>query len=197
MSQAAKIIVINHLTLDGVYQAPARGDEDTRGGFSQGGWAKAGEDPKVQSVIGKYMGSGWSLLVGSTTYEDLHEGWQVRQPDHRMTKALTGVQKFVASRDANYELPWDNSTLLSGDAVDTIAKLKTEHDKPLIIFGSGVLARSLMERGLIDEFVLIIHPLVLGEGRRFFDNAPFAKLALIDEVTTDTGVLVATYKRAD
>jgi len=192
---SCRIVAIEHLTLDGVYQAPARADEDTRDGFKHGGWAMAGNDPKMQEVIGTYMSGGWSLLAGKTTYEDLYEGWPVRQPSSPMTQALTSVHKFVASHDSHYKLPWQNSTLLAGEATETVAELKKNHDKALIIFGSGVLVRSLMQRGLVDELVLMIHPLVLGEGRRFFDNgAPLTKLISAGEVTTDGGVIIATYR---
>ena len=177
-----KVVAVEHLTLDGVYQAPGRPDEDTRDGFRYGGWGSvAGNDKKIQEAMSRHMDGGWSLLVGSTTYEDLYEAWPARQPSHPMTKALTNVQKFVASHNPNYRLPWENSILLEGDATDAVAKLKKKHDKTLIIFGSGVLVRSLMQQDLIDEFLLMIHPLVLGEGRRFFDsNTSFTKLMLTD-----------------
>lgn len=192
---SCKIIAIEHLTLDGIYQAPAGADEDVREDFKYGGWSNTGNDPKMQEIIGQYMMSGWSLLVGRTTYEDLFEGWSVRQPSSPMTLALTNVQKFVTSRHATYQPAWANSSVLVGDATETVAKLKREHDKTIIIFGSGVLISSLMKKGLVDEFVLMIHPLVLGEGRRFFDNAaPFTKLRLSTEMTTNTGVIVSTYK---
>ena len=196
MAQTCKVVAIEHLTLDGVYQAPARTDEDKRGGFKHGGWSVATDDPQMQQVISQYMGGGWSLLAGSTTYEDLYEGWHVRQPENPITKALTTAQKFVASHEADYKLPWENSTLLKGDAADAVAELKVNYDKTLIIFGSGVLVRSLMERGLVDEMVLMIHPVVLGEGRHFFDDAPFTQFTLMDEATTETGVMVSTYKLA-
>lgn len=191
----AKVIAIEHVTLDGVYQAPARVDEDGRGGFGHGGWSTATDAPETtQGVIGKYMRAGWRLLVGKTTYEDLYEGWHVRQPEHPMTQALTKVQKFVASRDRTYRAAWDNSTLLEGEVSEAVAELKGQGGTPLIIFGSGVLVRSLMAKELVDEFVLMIHPLVLGEGRRLFDQAPFAKFKLADQVKADTGVIVATYR---
>jgi dihydrofolate reductase len=190
-----KIIAIEHLSLDGVYQAPARTDEDRRDGFKHGGWSNATEAHEAtQGAVAKYMQKGWRLLAGQATYEDLYEGWHVRQPEHPMTKALTQVQKFVASRDADYKPAWDNSTLLKGDATEAVAKLKEEGGIPIIIFGSGVLVRSLMEKGLVDEFLLMIHPVVLGEGRKFFDDAPFTNLKLTDEVTADTGVIIATYQ---
>lgn len=157
----ASIVAIEHLSLDGVYQAPARADEDTRNGFKHGAWSRASDDPQMQQIIAKYMKGGWSLLAGTTTYQDLYEGWHVRQPSHPMTQALTQTHKFVTSRNAAFQLPWENSTLLAGDATTTVAKLRGEHTKTLIVFGSAVLVRSLMQRGLVDEFVLMIHPLVL------------------------------------
>jgi len=196
-SESCKVVAIEHLTLDGVYQAPARQDEDARDGFQYGGWSIAGSDLKMQETIGGYMVGGWSLLAGRTTYEDLFEGWSVRQPSSPMTKALTNVRKFVACHDSNVQLPWENSTLLAGEATEAVAKLKKEHDKTLVVFGSGILVRSLMKHDLVDEFVLMFHPLVLGKGRRFFDqDTPFTKFKLASESMTNTGVVVAKYQLA-
>jgi dihydrofolate reductase len=197
MLEGGKIVAIEHLTLDGVYQAPGRSDEDGRGGFQHGGWSKPTDAPETtQAAISTYMAGGWRLLAGRTTYEDLYEGWHVRQPDHPMTKALTNVQKFVASRNSKQELVWQNSTLLAGEAADAVAVLKKQGGTPLIIFGSGVLVRSLMERRLVDELVLMIHPLVLGQGQRLLDDAAFTKLELVTAVPAPTGVIVATYRLA-
>jgi dihydrofolate reductase len=190
------IVAIEHLTLDGVYQGPARPDEDTRDGFTHGGWgAAAGSDPKLQAAIGAHMGDAWSLLVGRVTYEDLYGFWPKQAPNP-MTDALNNVEKFVASHNPDYPLPWQNSTLLQGDAAEAVAKLKKEHDKTLVIFGSGVLVRSLIEYGLIDELVLQLHPLLLGKGRRLFEDTPHTKLKLSDSVTMDSGLIVATYQPA-
>jgi len=179
----SRIIAIEHLTLDGVMQAPGRADEDTRDGFDYGGWARATDDPEMQKVIGKSMLAGWSLLTG------------VQQPAHPVTQALTNVQKFVISRDPGYKLSWANSILLAGDAAETVSRLKKEHDKTLIIFGSGLLVRSLMPLNLIDEYISQIHPLVLGKGRCLFEKgSPFTKARLTDFVTTDTSVIIATYQ---
>jgi dihydrofolate reductase len=193
--QTAKVVAIEHLSLDGVYQAPARADEDPRGNFKHGGWSTATDAPETtQAAIAAYMKGGWRLLAGKTTYEDLYEGWHVRQPGNPMTVALTNVQKFVASHDPHYNLAWENSTLLEGDAVDAVATLKGSGGTPLLIFGSGELVRTLMTKQLVDELVLMIHPVLLGEGRRFFADAPFTTFKLIDEVTAKTGVMVGTYQ---
>ena len=189
----SKVVAIEHVTLDGVMQAPGRPDEDTRDGFEYGGWARAGNDPAMINAIGARMGDAWSLLVGRTTYEDFAEVWPKRPPNP-FTDALNAVQKFVASTTLTEPLPWQNSMLLKGDAADAVAELKTKHDKTLVIFGSGKLVQSLMRRKLIDEFVLQIHPLVLGKGRRLFsDGSSFTNLSLVDSVTISTGVIVATY----
>jgi dihydrofolate reductase len=191
----SKVVVIEHLTLDGVMQGPARPDEDPRDGFEYGGWAAATNDPAMQKVIGARMGSSWSLLVGRTTYEDFAKVWSNQSQPNPFTEALDKVEKFVASTTLSEPLPWQNSTLLKGDAADAVVKLKKDHDKTLVIFGSGVLVRSLMRRDLIDEYVLQIHPLVLGKGRRLFpDGSPLTKLSLVDSMTTGSGVIITTYQ---
>jgi dihydrofolate reductase len=189
----SRVVAIEHVTLDGVMQGPARPEEDTRDGFEYGGWARPGNDPAMLNVIGARMGDSWSLLVGRTTYEDFADVWPKRPPNP-FTEALNNVQKFVVSTTQTEPLPWQNSTLLKGDGADAVAKLKKEHDKTLVIFGSGVLVHSLMRRKLIDEFVLQIHPLVLGKGRRLFsDGSSFTNFSLVDSATMATGVIIATY----
>lgn len=192
MTGVARIVAIEHLTLDGVYQAPARADEDIRNGFEHGGWGNPGSDPKMQEVIGSYMVGGWSLLAGRMTYEDLYEGWAVRRPASPMTRALTDARKFVVSHDTGYALAWENSTLLAGEV--QVRELKQNHDKTLVMFGSGNLLRTLMRRGLVDELTLMIHPLVLGEGLRLFETGQSpSRLKLSSQVATETGVAILTY----
>lgn len=190
----SRVVAIEHVTLDGVMQAPARPDEDRRNGFEFGGWAAAAHDLVLQNVIGERMGRSWSLLVGRVTYEDLSSFWPRQPKPNPFTDALNNAEKFVASTTLTEPLAWQNSTLLRGDAAKAVAKLRQEHRKTLVIFGSGVLVQSLIQEDLVDEFVLQIHPLVLGAGGRFFaDGSAHTKLELSDSVKTDTGVIVATY----
>jgi dihydrofolate reductase len=193
----SRIIAIEHLTLDGIMQAPGSADEDPRDGFEHGGWASRRQDPAMQQVMGKRMAGAWSLLAGRTTYEQFADYWP-KQPPNPFTAALTSVRKYVASTTLTEPLPWENSVLLKGEATDTVARLKAELDENLIVFGSGVLVRSLMEHGLVDEFLLFIHPLVLGSGRRLFAGSGPAlpPLALAESTTTGNGVLIAAYQPA-
>jgi len=190
-----RIMVVNNVTLDGVMQAPARPDEDPRGGFQHGGWVA----PYNDSVKGKVMAEGMAksrgaLLFGRRTYEDFFKVWPGRT-DNPFTEVLDNTQKYVASKTLKEPLPWKNSTLLEGDAADAVAKIKTKED--LTILGSGQLIASLMRRNLIDEYMLLVHPLVLGTGRRLFDDGgAFAKLQLVDSVPTTKGVIIATYRAA-
>jgi dihydrofolate reductase len=194
-----RVIAIEHLTLDGVMQAPGNPDEDPRDGFRHGGWANLRQDPVMQEVMGARMSSAWALLAGRTTYEQFADYWP-RQAPNPFAEALTRVQKYVASTTLTEPLPWENSTLLKGDAADAVAVLlsggKKEREENLVVFGSGVLVRSLLRRGLVDEFVLLIHPLVLGSGRRLFPGSgtSLSAFRLIDSVTTATGVIIATYQ---
>ena len=107
---------------------------------------------------------------------------------------LNNTQKYVASTTLAEPLSWSNSTLLKGDAAEAVARLKEEPGKDLVVLGSGELVQSLMRRNLVDSYVLLIHPLVLGSGRRLFpDGGTFAALRLVDTKTTTTGVVIATY----
>jgi dihydrofolate reductase len=190
-----KVIVIEHLTLDGVMQAPGHPDEDPRDGFEHGGWAHQREDPAMYEVMGAHMSSAWSLLAGRTTYERFWDYWPKQEPSP-FTEALNRVQKYVASTTLTEPLPWQNSTLLKGDVADAVAGLKRELGENLVVFGSGVLVRSLMPRDLVDELVVLIHPLVLGSGRRLFADTGSSPSAfeLVDSATTGTGVVIATYR---
>jgi len=187
-----RIVVFMSLTLDGVMQAPGRPDEDERGGFSHGGWAVPYSDSVMASYAGSMSNTG-GILLGRRTYEDFYSVWPKRT-DNPYTEVLNNTQKFVASRTLEEPLPWVNSTLLKGDAAETVAGLKERTGKDLVVLGSGQLVRSLMRGNLVDEYILLIHPLVLGSGQRLFpDSGSSAALRLVDSKATTTGVLIATY----
>lgn len=188
----AKITVINHLTLDGVMQSPGRPDEDTRDGFEHGGWGSAGNDEVMGRAMGERM-TGGPLLLGRRTYEDFYGYWP-KQTDSPFTEALNNVSKHVASTTLSEPLEWSNSTLLGDDVVAAVRDLKAQSERDIGILGSGELIRSLMPHDLIDEWLLMIHPLVLGSGRRMFgEGTGLGALRLLDSVTTTKGVLIGTY----
>jgi dihydrofolate reductase len=192
-----KVVVFMNLTLDGVMQAPGRPDEDRRGGFEHGGWALPYADPEMGKVAGESMAKTGGLLFGRRTYEDFYSVWPKRMDNNPFTEVLNKTQKFVASTTLKEPLPWINSTLLEGDAAEAVARLKEHPGKDIVVLGSGELLQSLMRRNLIDEYVLQIHPLMLGSGRRLFNGGGSrAALRLVDTKTTSTGVMIATYQPA-
>jgi dihydrofolate reductase len=189
-----RIVVINHITLDGVMQAPGRPDEDTRGGFSHGGWAIPGNDEVMANALGSRMGKpSGALLLGRLSYEDLLASWNAQGGPFK--DALNNAPKYVASTSASTRLDWPNSTLLHGDIPAAVGDLKQGSDGDLVIMGSGRLIRSLLPHGLIDQYLLMIHPLVLGSGQRLFEpDDHVTKLRLLSSTPTTTGVILATYQ---
>ena len=189
-----KIVVTNSLTLDGVMQGPGRPDEDRRGGFEHGGWALPYKDPVMMTAMGEGMAQGADLLFGRRTYQDFFAVWPGRK-DNPFTTVLDNSQKYVTSRTLREPLPWQNSTLLSGDVAETVARLREQPGRDIVVLGSGDLLQTLMRHGLVDLYVLLIHPLVLGQGRRLFgDEAQRSALHLVKSVTTTTGVVIGTYQ---
>jgi dihydrofolate reductase len=192
----SKIIVFNSLTLDGVMQAPGRTDEDVRGDFPYGGWATPYSDPEMGRAAAESGATAGGLLLGRRTYEDFYQIWPDRT-DNPYTEVLNNSQKYVASRTLKEPLPWMNSTLLKGNVPEAVAALKAQQDKDLVILGSGELIQTLMQHQLIDQYVLLIHPLILGTGRRLFrEGSAYSALQLVDSKTTPKGVVIATYQQA-
>jgi dihydrofolate reductase len=191
-----RIVTYTSVTLDGVMQAPARPDEDTRGGFRHGGWAVPYADEDLGRISAEGMGSTGGLLLGRRTYEDFYRVWPKRS-DNPYTEVLNNTRKYVASRTLTEPLPWQNSTLLDGDAVTTVAKLREQPGRDIVVLGSGELVRALMAANIVDELVLVIHPLVLGAGQRLFPNdGRQSPLQLVETRTTSKGVVVASYRMA-
>jgi dihydrofolate reductase len=188
------VIVVNHVSLDGVMQGPGRPDEDTRQGFRHGGGAeRASDDPTIGAALGERMGHGFSWLFGRRSYEDMLSHWnRVGGP---FKDGLNQTTKYVASSDPDANLVWPNSTLLGGDVPAAVAALRGQLGRNLIIMGSGQLVRSLLPMGLVDELLLMIHPIVLGTGQRLFGpgDEPLA-LTLVDHIATSSGVILATYR---
>lgn len=188
-----RVTVVNHVTLDGVMQSPGRPDEDTRDGFDRGGWAANVDDEALQGAVGRRMG-GAELLLGRRSYDDMLASWNRKGGPFK--DALNGMAKHVASRDPGADLRWPNSDLLGADVPAAVAELRDREGGNLVVMGSGELIRTaLLPSGLVDEFLLMIHPLVFGAGRRLFgDGDVAAEFRLLEAESTKSGVIVAAYE---
>jgi dihydrofolate reductase len=192
-----KLAVIENVTLDGVIQAPGGKEEDPRGAFPHGGWAVPYADAVMAAAMQEDMGRRGSLLLGRRTYEHFFSVWPQRKDGNPFTDVLNKTTKYVASRTLKRPLPWQNSTLLEGDLAEAVTQLKKRPGPDLAVLGSGELVQTLRRHDLVDEYVLSIHPLVLGTGRRLFpDGATFGQLRLVSSKPTTTGVIIATFHPA-
>lgn len=188
----ALVTAIEGITLDGVAQGIGRADEDTRGGFAHGGWGDAYASGDGQEFMAPAMSETTANLFGRRTYDDLVTHWIETRPNP-FGDYFLAVQKYVASRNPSAELAYENSTLVVGEAAETVAALKDEMDGGLAIFGSLELVRGLHAAGLVDRYVLSIHPIVMGSGTRLFDVGARRDLRLLRSATTPTGVIMAEY----
>jgi dihydrofolate reductase len=140
------------------------------------------------------MATAGPLLFGRRTYEDFFKVWPARK-DNPYTDLLNNTRKFVVSTTLREPLPWQHSTLVTGDLESAIRQLNRAHKRDIVVLGSGVLVRALIQRNLVDAFVLQIHPLLLGSGQRLFaDQTSRSNLRLVKSVPTTTGVVIATYE---
>jgi dihydrofolate reductase len=189
-----KVIVNEFLSLDGVMQAPGDPDEDRSGGFEHGGWQIPYFDDDFAKVAFEGMAETDGYLFGRRTYEIMAAYWPSQPDDAPFAASLNGLPKYVASTTLSEPLDWQNSTLLQGDVAKAVAELKEQPGKNLVVLGSGELVQTLMENDLVDEYGLMINPIVLGSGKRLFrERSPKRPLRLARSMTTSTGVIVATY----
>src|SRR5262245_57016158 len=188
-----RIVVYLNMTLDGVVQAPGAPEEDKRGGFQHGGWAASYADEVQARKAGESMATTGALLLGRRTYEAFYAYWP-HQTDNPYTDVLNESTKYVASTTLREPLPWSNSVLLKGDVPTAVAELKAGAAKDIVVLGSTALVHSLMAADLVDEYTLMVHPVVLGSGRRLFPEGRAATLDLVEATPTTTGVVIATYQ---
>jgi len=191
-----RLVVFNNLTLDGVMQAPGHPDEDRRDGFEHGGWAIPYQDEVIGEVAAEGMAAGGPLLFGRWTYESMHSNWADRT-DNPFSEVLAKSQKYVATRNLTEPPAWENTTLLRGEAADTVPTIKAQDGQDIVTMGSGRLLDTLVRHDLVDRFMLLIHPLILGSGAELFSEQHQVELELVDVKPTTTGVIIATYDRAD
>ena len=196
-----KVIAMTMVSLDGVMQAPGGPEEDPTGGFKLGGWVFNywGEDETLQQVMGSVFEKPFDLLLGRKTYEIFAAHWPYIDDDAEhasIARAFNTTTKYVATNSLK-ELSWQKSVILRGNVAAEVARLKQQNGSDLLIQGSSVLIQTLLANDLIDEFKLLIFPLVLGPGKRLFgDGAKPAAMTLVDSKTSTTGVTMNTYHPA-
>jgi len=190
-----KVTVNTFVTLDGVMQAPGGPGEDPSGGFKHEGWSVNYWDETMGKIMGEFMGKPFDLLLGRKTYEIFAAHWPKVTNDPG-ADALNNAKKFVASKTLQ-TVEWNNSSLIKGDVGQEVAALKEQSGPEIQVHGSGNLLQTLMKHDLIDEFQLLIFPILLGTGKRLFaDGTIPAGLKLVDSQTSSTGVVIAKYERA-
>lgn len=190
------ITVTMWITLDGVVQGPGRPDEDTRGGFTHGGWGERYSDEVMGREMANDMAKPGDMLLGRRTWQDFITVWARRTDGNPFTTAMNAATKYVVSRTLEDADAWQNSIPLRGAAVDTVAELKAQSGRDLSVIGSASLVRSLHAAGLIDRYTLLICPLTLGSGTRLFEGpAPLTEFDLTNSVATTKGVIIAHYRR--
>ncbi len=190
-----KLIAITHVTVDGVMQAPGGPEEDPRHGFTHGGWAMSFGDRVLGQVIGETIAGEFDMLLGRRTYEIFAAYWPYHG-DNPIGRAFNQATKYVVTRSLR-QLDWENSRRLGGDAPDEVRRLKASAGPTLQVWGSGELLQALIAADLVDEYRLWVAPLVLGQGKRLFENGvPPRGLTLVDTRRTPSGVLLNTYHPA-
>ena len=190
-----QITITTFLSVDGVYQGPGGPDEDRSDGFDRGGWLVPHFDEATGQFMDEVFGKVDAFLLGRRTYELFAAAWpNATDPDDPVASRLNTLPKYVASRTLR-SADWQNSTVLGGDIVAEVARLKAQPGRELQVHGSGMLARTLLEHDLVDELRLIVFPVIVGAGRRLFPDAGVATgLRLADSRTTGSGVAIHVYQ---
>lgn len=190
-----KLMVTTFVSVDGVMQAPGGSDEDREGGFEHGGWAVPHIDQEVIQLMTELTNRAGALLLGRKTYDIFAATWPLAEADDPIGAKMNSVRKYVASQTLD-TVAWQNSTLLTGDVAEAVGELKQGEGDEIQVHGSGGLIQTLIRHDLVDEFHLLVFPVLIGSGKRLFaDGTIPAGLKLMGTTTSRTGVLVSTYAR--
>ena len=187
-----KIKIIEHISLDGVIQAPGGPEEDASSGFKYGGWSAPHDDPAGAEAIVSAQGDAFDLLLGRRTYDIFSSFWP-KAPKSPIADSLNAATKYVATHRPQ-SLEWGPVEHLGADIVEGIRRVKGTKGPHLIVWGSSTLTPVLLEHGLADEVMLLVFPVLLGTGKRFFaDGTPPRELALVNTKSVPSGVIISTY----
>lgn len=192
-----KLVVVNFVSLDGVIQSVLSADEDRDGGFDRGGWVMPYVDHVVEKFMSDSTAAAGALLLGRRTYEIFAETWPYADSGDPAVAAMNAMPKYVASTTLS-DLTWANSHVLGADIAAEVTGVKNRSGAETVVLGSGGLIRTLIEHDLIDEYRLLVFPLLLGGGKRLFaEDATRRPLTLVSTTTSTTGVSITTYRRSD
>jgi dihydrofolate reductase len=189
-----KLMVTTFMSLDGVVQGPGGPDEDRSGGFEHGGWAVPQMSEELVQRMATLVAGADALLLGRRTYEGFAATWPLAGADDPIGERMNGLRKYVASRTLD-TVTWQNSTLLTGDVAEAVAELKRGEGGEIQVHGSGELIQTLIEHDLVDEFHLLVFPVLLGSGKRLFRTGT-AGFELLESTTSRSGVVVSRYARS-
>jgi dihydrofolate reductase len=190
----AKIVVSEFVTLDGVMQGPGGKEEDTSGGFDKGGWQFNFPDHSGGSTVLEGFEKAEGLLLGRRTYDIFAGYWPNVPADDVVGKYMNPFKKYVVSTTLSEPLSWENSTLIKGDVPAAVKELREAPGKDIQVIGSGELVQTLVANNLVDEYRLMVYPIVLGQGKKLFrDGTEGPRLKLVDSNATGGGVLILTY----
>jgi dihydrofolate reductase len=190
-----ELIIAEFITLDGVIQAPGGANEDTEGGFTHGGWTHPYWHDDIGQHFFQAMSQADALLLGRRTWE-IHGGAFEPMQDDPFGNVMNNIRKYVVSTTLASAQAWRNSTLISRNVVEEVRKLKQEPGKNILLDGSSVLAHTLIENDLVDEYMLHVYPLVLGSGKRLFPAGKRLNLTLVASKMLPTGVVFQRYRPA-
>ena len=190
-----KLIIAEFITLDGVIQAPGGEDEDTDGGFKYGGWTQPYWHDDIGTHFSEAMSQADALLLGRKTWQGHGAAFDPMPVGDPFGDMMKGVRKYVVSTTLTSTSLWRNSTLISSNVVEEVRKLKAQDGKNILLDGSSVLAHTLIENDLVDEYALHVYPLVLGSGKRLFPEGKHIGLKLVEATPMPTGVVYMRYRR--
>jgi len=189
------LIIAEFITLDGVIQAPGGKDEDTDGGFAHGGWTWPYWDDAIGQHFFEAMSGADALLLGRKTWQ-IHGGAFEPMNDDPFGSTMNAIHKYVVSTSLTSTAAWRNSTLISSNVVEEVRKIKQQEGKNILLDGSSVLAHTLIENDLVDEYALHVYPLVVGGGKRLFPDGKRVNLSLIESQALPKGVVYQRYRPA-
>lgn len=189
-----KLIVSEFVSLDGVMQAPGGPEEDTEGGFTRGGWTMPYWHDDIGAHFGQAMSECDAFLLGRKTWQGHAAAFDPMPPGDPFGDVMNSKRKYVVSTTLQSASAWRNSTIINGDVVEEVRKLKEQVGQNIYVDGSSVLVRTLAQHDLVDEYALLVYPIVLGGGKKVFPDGFYQGLKLVESRAFPSGVILLRYE---